>query len=38
MRELTMVEREVIKNVPASEISEDSGYIIEHGKVIGVED
>lgn len=38
MRKLTLAEKEVIKNVPVSEIAEDSGYVIEHGEVVGVEE
>lgn len=38
MRKLTLAEREILKTKPVNEIPEDSGYIIENGKVVGVAD
>ncbi len=38
MRKLTMAEREVIYNNPASEIKDNAGLVIENGKVVGVEE
>lgn len=38
MRKLTLAEREVVYNNPASEIKENAGLVIENGKVVGVTD
>lgn len=38
MRELTTAEKEILKAKPVNEIPEESGYVIENGEIVGVEE